>query len=346
MTYKEFLEDIQGNALKPLYLFYGQERLMIDRMLETCRQRCLNPATVDFNYIVVEGDQHNFGQLYSLCEMLPAMDVRRILVVKQPNFLQKDLWTEAQQKQFLKFHQDEQCSTTTILWCETVDKRKKFVKEIGKVGRIISFDALDEIACVKWVQQEAKRLGLSLVNQQAQYFVQRSGYLHQDSTVDLYQMMSWLARLQGLVGDGTLVPAQIDQVLDQAVESNLFKWIDAVFEGQGNVAIRQRDTLIAHGEAPLKLFFMLHRHLRQLYKVKLLLMEGYSQGAICDQLGLKAFVVKKSANQVGKMKVEHLSEMLESVQQVDGWMKSSGVKPDLLLDYSMGKILEITKGAR
>ena len=54
MSYKDFHEDIQQNRLKPIYLFYGPERLMIDRMIEQCKNRCLGEMTMDFNFVVTE----------------------------------------------------------------------------------------------------------------------------------------------------------------------------------------------------------------------------------------------------------------------------------------------------
>lgn len=347
MSYKDFYEDIQSGQLKTLYIFYGPERLMVDRMLETCRQRCLSPATVDFNYVVAEADQLSFSQIFNQIEMLPMMDARRILVLKNPGFLAKDLWSEGQLRQFLDFHSASDCATTTIMWAESVDKRKRLVKDIGKIGRLIGFERLDEVECAKWLRQESKRLEMAMSAGVSQHFVQRSGYLHQDSEIDLYQMLSWLARLAGTCRGTEVTARQVDEILDQAVEANVFKWVDAVFEGQGKLATTQQEALLANDEAPLKLLFMLHRHLRQLYKVKLLLDQGFSQTSVADELAIKPFVVKKSAGQVARISFQGMSDLMEVLQQADLWMKSSSMSPETILDYAVGNILtQIKQGQR
>lgn len=339
MSYKIFHEDIQNNQLKSIYIFYGPERLMIDRMLELCKGRCLNQAMVDFNFVTTEGDSLSFGQIFSQVEMLPMMDTRRILVIKNPSFLVRDQWQDDQIQRFLDLHRHGLATTTTILWSETLDKRKKLVKDIAKIGSVIGFERLDEVECAKWLRQEAKRLQMSLPLAMAQYFVERSGYLHQDSEVDLYQMLSWLEKLTGSIRGQEIDKRSIDVLLDQAVEANVFKWVDAVFEGQGRLVAIQQQALLENDEAPLKLLYMLHRHLRQLYKVKLMLDEGYSQTAISDQLSLKPFVVKKSAGQVAKWSRPMLSDLISVFQKADLWMKSSSMAPETILDYAVGRVL-------
>ncbi len=345
MSYKDFHDDIQQNQLKSIYLFYGPERLMIDRMVEQCRMRCLSDMALDFNFVVSEGDNLSFGQVYNMVEMLPVMDQRRVVLIKNPNFLSKDLWLDGQVKQFLEFPSDPNCTTTTILWADGVDKRKKLVKEIGKIGRIIAFDRLDEIACGKWLKQEAKRLDMDMSIGVAQHLVQRSGYLHQETEVDLYQMLSWLQRMEGLFKGQALTVAHVDELLDQSVEGNVFKWVDAVFEGQHKLSYLQQQALLEQGEAPLKLLFMLHRNLRQMYKVKLMLGEGYSQTTISEQMGLKAFVVKKSVQQGTRLDNQSFLDLMDQMVQADQWMKSSAMRPDLILDFAVGQIIAHTQGA-
>ena len=345
MSYKDFHEDIQQNRLKPIYLFYGPERLMIDRMIEQCKNRCLGEMTMDFNFVVTEGDSLSYGQVFNMVEMLPVMDERRVVVIRNPNFLAKDQWSDNQLKHFLEFHSDTQCTTTTILWSDSVDKRKKIVKDIAKIGRVIEFERLDEIACAKWLKQEAKRLNVDLSLSIATHFVQRSGYLHQETDVDLYQMLSWLKKLEGLTTTNVVGLDQIDALMDQSIEGNVFKWVDAVFEGHLKLSQMQRTALIEQGEAPLKLLFMLHRNLRQLYKVKLLLDEGYTQTTLAEQLSLKPFVVKKSIQQLARFDRIGLASAMDGMVQADQWMKSSSMTPELLLDYAVGQILINAKSA-
>lgn len=339
MSYKEFYQAVSENALKSLYVFYGPEILLIDRMLEQAREKCLSPLTVDFNYVVVESDGIAFENAFGMVEMLPVMDIRRIVVFKNPLFIQKESWDEASLKTFLQFHGASDCATTTILWVPTIDKRKKIFKEIAKIGEVIAFDALEEADLNKWLRQEVKKGGKVLSAGVASHLIERSGYYHQDTEVDLYCMLGWLQTLLHQTPDMEIQKKDIDRILKFSVEANVFKLVDAVFEGQKKTAHQQVQALVASGEAELKLLFMLQRHIRQLLKVKQLHMEGFSQATISEMLSLKSFVVKKSLGHCNRLSVAQLREMLFLTERTDGYMKSSATPVTTLLEWVVIKLM-------
>lgn len=339
MSYKEFYQAVSENTLKPLYVFYGPEILLIDRMLEQAREKCLSSLTVEFNYAIVESDNITFEQSFGMVEMLPVMDNRRIVVFKNPLFIQKELWDESSLKSFLQFHSVADCTTTTILWVPTIDKRKKIFKEISKIGDVISFDALDEGDLNKWLRQEVKKGGKILSAAVATHLIERSGYYHQDTEVDLYCMLGWLQTLLHQTSDVEILKKDVDHILKFSVEANVFKLVDAVFEGQKTVAQQQIQALIASGEAELKLLFMLQRHVRQLLKVKQLHQEGFSQATISEMLSLKSFVVKKSLGHCNRLSLAQLREILFLTERTDGYMKSSATPVTTLLEWVVVKIM-------
>jgi DNA polymerase-3 subunit delta len=339
MSYKEFYQAITGSTLKTLYLFYGEETLLIDRMLNTAKDKCLNAATAEFNYVVLNAESLTFDRLYSAIEMLPMMDSRRIVVVKNPSFIQKDEWSDAQLKLFLKFHEEVACSTTTILWVEQVDKRKRIVKDIQKIGSVIHFDKLDETDLNKWIRQEVKKGHKSIDVGTATYFIERCGYFHQDSEVDLYRLSTLLQTLLHSSNHAVIVKADIERVLKQSVEGNIFKMLDALFEKRHKVAVEQTHALIEHGEAELKILFMIQRQIRQLLKVKQLHSEGFSATVIGEQLSLKPFIVKKNITQIQKTSLSSLRAMLYGVEEADRMMKSSSVTTRTVLEWLIVKLL-------
>ncbi|MCK8058010.1 MULTISPECIES: DNA polymerase III subunit delta [unclassified Fusibacter] len=337
MSYKEFYEDIKSESFKSLYVFYGPEKLLIESMLEQARTKCLLEHVADFNYVVKEAEGITYQDAFSMIEMLPVMDERRIVVLKEPTFLVKDEWGDKSVSSFIKYHENNQ-QIMTILVMSGIDKRKKAFKDIAKIGKLVHFDHLDERELFKWIKQEAKKGGKTISDSACHVFVDRTGYLNKETEMDLYGLLGLIKTLMHGTSSDEITKEQVISALKLSVDANIFVMVDSLFEGRAKVAFNQLYALVEGGEAAIKIMFMIQRHIRQLLKVKLLAKEGFSAKAISDTLGLKPFVVKKSLNQVSRLSVESLRNMLFDAQRADANMKSS-LDPQTVLETLMTRIL-------
>lgn len=322
MSYKDFYNDIENDNIASLYLLYGPESLLVDRLVDQLADKILAPGVRSFNYIEKDGETLGYDEAFGLIERLPMMDQRQIVVIREPLFLAKADWDDAQVMRFIEYHQ-KQDTTITILIAKQIDKRKSAFKQIKKVGKIIEFDHLDERTLCKWMMQEANKLDKQLDMSLALQLAQRTGYGNQDSEVDLYGILTMLQKLC-YQSNQTKISAQVlDDVLDHSEVANIFKMIDALFEGRATQAFRQLTALTEAGEVPIKIAFMIQRHIRQLISVNILLSKGYSNKVVANRLSLKPFVVNKAAGQLRRLDKGDLSQLLERAIVCDLQTKSS-----------------------
>ncbi len=322
MSYKDFYNDIKSNQLSSLYLLYGSEKLMIDRMLEQLINSALEPSMCSFNYIAKSAEDLSFAEAMSAVERLPLMDARIIVVISDADLLMSSQWTDDERKNFIDYHKDNS-TLTTVLVAAHVDKRKQFYKQIKKVGKVIEFDRLDERTLAKWIAQEAKRMGKSIQMNTARRLVDKLGYTNKDAKIDLYGVASTLQRICDLTKSDSIEAENLDEVVDNSLEANIFKMIDALFEGHAKQAFQQFRRLLANGEVAIKINFMIHRHLRQLQKIKYLAEQNYSAKSIESALGLKSFVVRKALGQLKHFSADELKQLLEVAIACDLQQKSS-----------------------
>ncbi len=322
MSYKDFYNDIKSGQLSSLYLLHGSEKLMIDRMLEPLVETALVPATRSFNYIAKAGETLSFAEAMQAVERLPMMDQRIVVVIQAADFLMSSQWTDAERAHFIDYHKDNP-TLTTILVAESIDKRKRAYKQIEKVGKVIAFDRLDEKTLAKWISQEVGRIGKTIDSKTAYQLVDKLGYCHKDASIDLYGVLSTLQRICDLTKGKAIGLENLAEVVDNSLEANIFKMIDALFEGRAQLAFRQFNRLLASGEVAIKIGFMIHRHLRQLQKINYLAAQNYSAKSIESALGIKGFIVRKALGQLRRYSASDLKRLLEAAVVCDLQLKSA-----------------------
>ncbi len=322
MSYKDFYNDIKSNQLSSLYLLYGSEKLMIDRMLEQLLDNALEPSMRSFNYLTKSAEDLSFAEAISAVERLPLMDQRIVVVIDNADLLMTAQWSDDERKHFIDYHKNND-TLTTVLVAANVDKRKQFYKQIKKVGKAIEFGRLDERTLAKWIIQEVKRMGKSIEMKAALRLVDKLGYTNKDATINLYAVQNTLQRICNLTKRATIETENLDEVVDNSLEANIFKMIDALFEGQAKQAFHQFNRLLANGEVAIKISFMIHRHLRQLQKINYLMMQNYSAKSIESALGLKGFVVRKALAQLKRYSADDIKQLLEAAIACDLQQKSS-----------------------
>ncbi len=341
MSYRDFYNDIKNKQLASLYLLYGSERLMIDRMLENLVNATLNPATVDFNYIVKSGKELTFSEAMDVVERLPMMDDRLVVVIDDADFLNSTQWSDEEKVKFANYHRDN-ATLTTILIVETIDKRKKLFKQLKKVAKVIEFGRLDELTLAKWLIQEAARFDKTMSMNIAIQLVNKLGYTNKDSELDLYAVRSTLQRICYLSKGTDVDEKSLSEVVDNSLESNIFKMVDALFEGRAVYVFEQFSKLLQTGEVAMKINFMIHRHIRQLLKIKYLADVGYSAKSIESALGIKGFVVRKALGQLKKLSRADLLDLLSRAADCDLQLKSS-LDGNIAVENLMASIVLLTE---
>src|SRR3712207_8977206 len=106
------IKQLDKSELDKIYVLYGEEIYLI-RELEDRFKDLVNPATKDFNQIILDGKEANLDIIQSAVETLPFMDDRRYIIIKdfelfkgkKKNFSDKDRseehTSELQSRQYL-----------------------------------------------------------------------------------------------------------------------------------------------------------------------------------------------------------------------------------------------------
>lgn len=157
---------------------------------------------------------------------------------------------------------------------------------------------------------------------------------------DLRRADNELVKLVSYVDDGqTINEEHVAALTPYVPEANIFKMVDAIAEGKGQVALELLHRLLADkNQDPFSLYGMIIRQFRLLLLAKEHLNDGGSSSGIASAIGVRPFVAQNLARQVRGFSLEDLERIYRSLQETDFKMKTGQITADLALDLLVASV--------
>ncbi len=302
---KGLKEQIQKGQIGKLYLFYGEERFLIQLYEQRIKKALLLPEDEMMNLDVMQSPQDPL-QVQSSIETLPFMAERRVVIIKESGAF--DL-KPGKMGELADLMQDIP-ESATVIWIESkVDKRSKFYKAVQKHGYVVEFKRLGENELLTWIGQEVKRKGVQLDRNTASYFLSLTGN-------DMVRIQMELEKLTSYAKErGIISREDVDSIVSVTIENSIFKLTDHLGNQQPAAAYRIYRQLLEDNEPVQRIFFMMIRQFRLLYKASL--MQGADRNAVAKELGVPSFAAGNYQNQARRFGEKRLKELLNKLLDLD-----------------------------
>lgn len=341
MSYKDLFKELKQGIVKPLYLFTGDEQLMIRQALEMLKKQMIDPAYADFNLVWVDGEENSPDQLFGALETMPFFQDRKLVIVKDAPYFKsaQDKLSDAQRERLEGLLSEPAEDTVLVFLAPQTDKRKRVSKAITAHGQWVSFDKLERPDYEKWLAKQAEDAGVNIPSAELRYIMEVSGYLDKSSELTLLDISRNLERLFGYAGKApTVTRAHIDAIFEKPLEYNIFAMVDHIAEGNVSRALGMLRELQQDGEAEIKILFMIARHYRILLRVKLNLEERVPEKEIASKAGVQPFLVKKYIAQTNRIGFDGIKKALEQILESDRAMKTGKINPEVGLEMLMVRL--------
>jgi DNA polymerase-3 subunit delta len=324
MSHPSLERHLERKAVRPLYLFYGDEEFLMERALAR----------------LAEGLKDHWGEA-------PVRVLREAQEVALPEFLaesrEASLWGPGQllilrrlelNPEALKAINDYLDHPAPRAWvvllAEGVKARdlakhpvwSRLQREEAAAG----FYRLKEAELFQWLTQEARSLGKTLTLAAAQRLVEIVG----DNLAELSQELEKLVLYAG--EEKSLTPSLVNQLTTHSRTYNIFALVDALGEAGAHKRLIALGQLLDLGEPPARILVMLARQLRLLIRLK----EG--GGAQAPGLYLPQGVLKRRAQQAARFSEAALRSHLFLLHHVDLQLKTSAGSPRLWLEWALLKM--------
>jgi len=263
------------DASQAFIVSFGAEDFFLDRDIE----RAL--AWKDRHVIQVSGEDIDDRELVGLAETGSLDGGKRVIVLDEANKVKGDKALKAYVS--AKDPKDDQ---TVIVAIVRSEKCPAIWSEAAKKGRLIehkklkTWDSNNEV--VKWVENEARRLGLLLDDNIGSLLFQLVG-------PNLYRLSNELRKLSVLLGKQAKVgPEQVKLVIAPSPTAEPYQVADAAFSKDTKKAMNVLSTVyrVMGDEAHVPITFSLIRQAEKVVLARSLVERGASEEEVAVALGM------------------------------------------------------------
>lgn len=330
MGYRTVFNDIDNDELKSVYLLFGPEMYLKDRILEKVKKTYIDEGFETLNYVYMEGKSVTQDDIINACETLPFMSEKKIVVVEDSSVFKSNKEKSSSKEDVLSDYTKNVNESTCLIFIlkeNKVDNRKKIIKNIKKSGRVVELEQLKNEELNKWVMKEFRDSKKSINRNIASYFINSTSYLDRNSEITLYDLENEINKVINYVGDkDEITNDDIEYTKPKNLENDIFKLVDYISQKNTSMAMEMFNEMILSGEAAQLIMHMIVRQMRLLLTSKLLKEKGYDTKSIGQKINVyHSFIIQKLINQGRSFKEEELITSLKKCRDTDRDIKTGKI---------------------
>lgn len=234
LTVQEIAKSIVAGKISPVYLLMGQEAYYIDYLTELILKYAMPKEEKELNQTIMYGNDVNCDVIIKQSLRYPILSDRQIVVVKELQQMDDNL------EDLIKYIDKPQKTTVLVLCYKngTIDKRKKIVTEISKVGIVFESDRIKENALPQFILSYCRRSKFNIDQTAIQILVEYIGS-------DLSRMSHELDKLFITCRNNVIVKEDVINHIGVSKEYNLYEFRDAIISkniGKANIILNYMEN--------------------------------------------------------------------------------------------------------
>lgn len=312
LTYDVVVRNIQERQFKPIYYLMGEESYYIDRLSEYIANNVLTEEQKDFNFTTLYGAETDINTVIMTASRYPMMSDYQVVLVKEAQNLKNLDALSA----YLKKPQPQ----TVLVFCHkngTLDRRKKVVADIERVGFLFESKKLYERDLPPFIVSYVQRKGMTIDQKSVSLLVDFVG-------ADLNRMASELDKL-AIKGDRRITADLIEQNIGVSKEFNTYELKNAlaardVFKANRIVKYFDKNTKAYPIQMILPSLFGYFSNLMVAHYAN-----PKTEAGVMDALGLRqAWQVKEYMQGMRNFSARKTMEIISAIRETDARSKGFG----------------------
>lgn len=154
LKFEDILKDIRNKVLYPVYFLMGEESFYIDVIADYLEEKVLTEEEKGFNLSILYGKETDIPTILSVAKRFPMMASHHLVIIREAQNI-KDI-------ESLSAYISKPLSSTILVICykyKSLDRRKKFVKDIEKNGVLFEGKKLYDNQVPAWINDYISRKG-------------------------------------------------------------------------------------------------------------------------------------------------------------------------------------------
>jgi DNA polymerase III subunit delta len=320
MSHPIIERHLERKAVRPLYVFYGDEEFLMERALARLAAGLTDQWGEAPVRVLREAQEASLPEFLAESRVAALWGPGQLLVLRR-------LQLNPEALKAINGYLDHPAPRAWVVLLAEGVKTRDLAKDPvwGRLQRqeaAVGFYRLKEAELFQWLTQEARSLGKTLTLAAAQRLVEMVG----DNLAELSQELEKLALYAG--EEKSLTPSLVNQLTTHSRHYNIFALLDALGEPGPHKRLTALGHLLDLGEKEPKILATLAGHLRKLIRLK----EGGGG------LNLTQWHQRKVAEQAKRFSAGALRAHLFLLHQVDLVLKTSAGSPRLWLEWALLKM--------
>ncbi len=330
-----------------LYILLGQDDYSLSESLEEIKRGIGDQSLLAANTTTLDGQQMTLDQLRTVCETLPFLAERRLVIVNGllERFEPRGRSSRRKKTAHATNHQNEYKSLATyisklpdstilVLVSGRIASKNPLLSQLSAKAKVKSFPLLRGARLRQWIQKHVVEEGGTISPQAI-------GLLAELVGGNLWIMASEINKLTLFTSGRRIEGEDIKMVVSYAQQASVFAMVDAILEFKVGLAEQSLHQLLQRGASSAYLLVMLSRQVRMIVRVKELRNQRKPEIEIRNKLGLTAeFVWHKTIEQAERYPLERIKEVYRKLLEADLSIKTGKYEGELALNILIAELCQ------
>jgi DNA polymerase-3 subunit delta len=320
--YDDLIRSIKQGTIRPLYLLFGDEGFLVQEAVDLLTGAVVDPSARDFNLSTVYCRTTPAAEIVNLCQTLPFMAERRLVIAKEIEALKA-----ADIEELLVYLKDPSPSTCLVMIANQPRYEKRQVIAAAEArGVVARFYPLLDREMLSWIENWARSRGLTIHRDAAQYVWQTIGN-------DLQAVSNELQKTAIALKDRKAITYEdVKAVVGDFREYTSFDLADALGRKDRQQALVVLNRLLQEGEQAVGLLGSVAWNFRRLLRAKGMEAGGAGYEEIKKKLNVIFHQSAAFREQMRSYSLAELERVFEVMLAADRKLKTSGLGGRLVLE--------------
>jgi DNA polymerase-3 subunit delta len=330
-----------------LYILSGQDDYSLSESLEEIKRGIGDQVLLAANTTTLDGQQMTLDQLKTVCETLPFLAERRLVIVRGllKRFEPRGKSNRRKKTTHVTNHQNEYKllaayisklpdSTILVLVSGKIASKNPLFSELSAKAKVKSFPLLRGARLRQWIQGYVTKEGSTISPRAIDLLAKLVGG-------NLWIMVNEINKLTQFTSGRRIEERDVKMIVSYAQQASVFTMVDNILEFKGGLAEQSLHQLLQRGASSAYLLVMLSRQVRMTVRVKELRNQRKPEAEIRNKLGLTSeFAWRKTTEQAERYPLERIKEVYPKLLEADLSIKTGKYEGELALNILITELCQ------
>lgn len=337
--YTQFKAELKAGTFRRMYVFFGEERYLLENYRQQLRKKLVSGPAEDFNYHRFHEENWDVDALAEAVEAIPMMSETSLVEVVDIDPFTRP---ESERQKLTEIFSSLPDYCTVIFIYDAVawkpDKRmKKLWSAMDAVALQVEFTKQPEAQLIPWIRRHLATAEKTMSDELCRYLILQTGGSMTVLAAELQKLMCYTDQPQ-------IVKKDIDDVVIPVMEAAIFDITKDIGAKNFDAALTKLRALLRQEAEPIAINAVIGRQLRQLYGAKVLAEHGKGPYDLVKLYGLWDSAAREIYNQAAGFRKPMLRQGILLSAQTDYAMKTSGGDQEQLLELLIIRLAESCGG--